>query len=464
MRVAIWRSPWLEALLGGPVEQTGLTEDAVLRLVEAGARESDELELKRDPYRGAPADRPVQWTVEQEFAKDVTALANHVGGLLLIGVREQDGAAAEAVPSVADPDREVQRLGQALANYASRVPRAVFVPIPAAAGGHYLAVVVPASPLAPHTVTGLRGDSRRPLHWFVRDGGHTRPLAESDVAERYRARLRGAADRAVRRDRVVADGREALGRSDDLWLWAATVPEAHVPARLDAAAVRDAARWWEQEYSFVSPLSRWLHANGHPIAGPDRTTFTGPPLRDNDDETDPRAAYVELHADGSAFAATPVELNTGEDGGIGVVTLVDDMTAIADACLSWTLHQTGTWGTADIVCGLRDGAAPDGALSRPAELVDYSHGQSRRLRRTRRLHRPPTATTTTDLADCVTPQGRLAATAAAAAALLQWFGVAEPPQIAPDGTVRTHEWGDAREREVEQWADHREIPHTDWAS
>lgn len=461
--MAIWRSPALEALLGGPVDETGLTEHAVLRLVAAGARESDELEFKRDPYPAAPAGRPLTWTTEQELAKDVTTLANHVGGLLLIGVDEQDGVAAEAVPTVTDPDREVQRLRQALVNHAAPVPRAVFVPIPAAAGGHYLAVIVPPSPLAPHAVTGQRGDSRRPLHWFVRDGAHTRPLAEPDVADRYRARLRGAADRAERRDRVAAEGREALGRADDLWLWAATVPEAPVPARLDAAAVRDAAHWWQHDYRFNSPLSRRLEAGGEPIAGPDRTTFTGPAPLDADDDTDPRYAYLELHADGSAFAATPVELNTGDDGGIGVVTLVDDMTVIADACLSWTLRQTGTWGTADVVCGLRDGAAHDGELTRPAELVEYSHGQSRRVRLTRRLHRPPTATTTADLADCTTSQGRLAATAAAAAGLLQWFGVPEPLQIAPDGTVRTYEWGDhSRARQVEQWAANRGIAHTDW--
>lgn len=463
MRVAIWRSPALEALLGGPVDETGLTEDAVLRLVAVGAREGDELEFKRDPYPGAPAGRSLAWTTEQEFAKDVTALANHVGGLLLIGVEEQDGIAIEAVPTVGDPDREVQRLGLALVNHAAPVPRAVFVPILAAAGGHYLAVVVPPSPLAPHAVTGQRGDSRRPLHWFVRDGAHTRPLAEPDVADRYRARLRGAADRTARRDSVAAEGRDSLGRSDDLWLWAATVPEAPVPTRLDAEAVRDAARWWRQDYRFSSPLGRVLEAGGEPIAGPDRTTLTGRPPLDDDDEADPRFAYIELHADGSAFAATPVELNTGDDGGIGVVTLVDDMTVIADACLSWTLRQTGTWGTADVVCGLRDGAAPDGELTGPAELVDYSHGQSRRVRLTRRLHRPPSATTTADLADCTNPQGRLAATAAAAAGLLQWFGVPEPPQIASDGTVRTHEWGDpSRARQVEQWAANRGIAHTDW--
>lgn len=180
--MAIWRSTELETLLGGPLDETGLTAASLQRLVE------------------------------QEFAKDVTALANHAGGLLLIGVDEQDGAASEAVPSVSDPDRDSQRLRQALVNHAQPVPRTAFVPIPAV-GGHQLAVIIPPSPLAPHAVTGGRGDDRRPLHWYVRDGAHVRALAESEVAERYRARFRGADDRAARRSRAAAEGREALGRA-----------------------------------------------------------------------------------------------------------------------------------------------------------------------------------------------------------------------------------------------------------
>jgi len=461
--VAIWRSTELEMLLGGPLDETGLTAASVQRLVDAAARESEVLELKRDPYPGAPRDRQLPWTAEQEFAKDVTALANHAGGLLLIGVVEQDGAASEAVPSVSDPDRDSQRLRQALVNHAQPVPRTAFVPIPAD-GGHHLAVIIPPSPLAPHAVTGGRGDDRRPLHWYVRDGAHARALAESEVAERYRARFRGADDRAARRSRVAAEGREALGRSDGLWLYTATVPQAPVPATLDAEAVRDAEQWWRSEYRFASPLGRFLDANGPPIAGPGRTTFTGRPGRFYDDEagkTDPRDAYVELHADGSAFAATPVELNTGDGQGVGVVALVDDMTCLADACLSWTLRLAGSWGTADMVSGLRDGQADDGALSRPAELVDYRHGQSSRLRRTRSLRRPPTSVVSGDLAGCDTVRGRLVTAASAAGSVLQWFGIPEPPQIAADGTIRTNEWGSTqRARDVERWADARGISHT----
>lgn len=430
--VPIWRNPALEALLGGPLEETGLTDAAVHSLVAQQARESEVLELKAQPYPGAPPGAPIAWTAEQELAKDVTALANTAGGLLLIGVEETGGAASAATPFQDDPEAVAQRLGRALVNHSAPVPRVAWIPFPAAAGGHYLAVVVPPSPLAPHAVTGQRGDSRRPLHWFVRDGADTRPVSEPEIADRYRTRFRGADDQQTRRERVAGEGREALGRSDRLWLWTAVVPHAPVPAVLDAHSVRNTTRWWQTEYGFASPLDRSLHTEGRPYAGPGRTIFTGLPGRADQDPTDPSGgAYVELHTDGSAFAATPVALNTGLDGGIGDTTLVDDLVVLVDACLSWTVRQAGAWGNADLLAGLRDGPAPDGELSQPAELVTTVYGETRRQPGTRRLDKPPTITITVDLTTADTHRGRLAATGSAAAAILQWFGLPEATQIAP---------------------------------
>ena len=201
--MAIWRSPALEALLGGPLDETGLTDAAVQALVAAQVRETEVLEFKAQPYPGAPPGAPLPWTAEQELAKDITALTNTAGGLLLIGVEESDGAASAAAPFPDDPEALIQRLGRALVNHSAPASRVAWIPIAAVAGGHYLAVIVPPSPLAPHAVTGQRGDSRRPLHWFVRDGADTRPLAESEVAERYRTRFRGADDQQIRRERLA---------------------------------------------------------------------------------------------------------------------------------------------------------------------------------------------------------------------------------------------------------------------
>jgi hypothetical protein len=189
--------------------------------------------------------------------------------------------------------------------------------------------------------------------------------------------------------------------------------------------------------------------------------MTGLRWRDDQDPTDPSGAYVELHVDGSAFVATPVELNTGADGGgIGETTLVDDLIVLVDACLSWTVRQAGAWGNADLLAGLRDGPAPDGELSRPTTLVTKAHGQTRRRPGTRRLDKPPTVTLTVDLTTADTHRGRLAATGGAAAAILQWFGLPEATQIAPDGTLRTAQWvGANQERRIAEWADAYDIPH-----
>jgi len=104
----------------------------------------------------------------------VAALANLRGGLILIGVEEQNEVATVANPCVADPGALEQRLRQALANHAAPAPRVAFVPVPSAAGGYYVAVVVPPSPAAPHAVVGGSGSSRQPLHYPVRDGADVR--------------------------------------------------------------------------------------------------------------------------------------------------------------------------------------------------------------------------------------------------------------------------------------------------
>ncbi len=90
--MAIWRQPDLEALLGGPLDAEGLTQKTIERLVDEGAHESEVLDFKGALDLPTKGPRP-PWLPEQEFAKDVAALANHRGGLLLIGVEEVDVAA-----------------------------------------------------------------------------------------------------------------------------------------------------------------------------------------------------------------------------------------------------------------------------------------------------------------------------------------------------------------------------------
>ncbi len=76
----------------------------VQSLIDTGASESVHLEFKRESYSNADADK-------KELLKDITAFANVLGGHLIIGIDEEDGAASSLVPlSGIDVDKELLRL------------------------------------------------------------------------------------------------------------------------------------------------------------------------------------------------------------------------------------------------------------------------------------------------------------------------------------------------------------------
>src|SRR5687768_16415257 len=73
-------------------------------LVAAGVTESAHLDFKRESYGGADGDK-------KELLKDVSSFANCLGGHLVIGVDEDDGAASALTAlSLSDVDGELLRL------------------------------------------------------------------------------------------------------------------------------------------------------------------------------------------------------------------------------------------------------------------------------------------------------------------------------------------------------------------
>lgn len=453
-RVAIWRSPELEAIFGGPLDATGITEEAVQRVVADQTPESEVLDFKQVLWAKTPRPRP-PWTEEQEFAKDVGAFANHRGGVLLVGVTELGGVAKAAAPiSIATSgEAEERRLRQALVNNLAPLATAEFIWIPVAAGGWFCAVVVPRSPRTPHAVVIESGTG---LRYPVRHGADTAWLSEAEVAERYRRRTLAQADDAERVQRVVGQGREALRRVSGVWLFAAAVPELPVEGALDQRTVETFEEWHRSSLQ-VSPLNRSLSAYGRGIPAPGKVTFTGSLRTADEDETEVRDAYVELHVDGSALAASPVGFHTSEESNrdVGELTLVDDGVLVVDLVLRWCADRVGAWGTATIVVGLWD---CDGEVAEPIRLVFAEGGPVRRRRGTRAVSKSLMTTTVADLAAVSSLQERLAVTHAALSGLLQWFGVAEPLQILRDGTIVPQQFTMSWYREVESWATYHDVP------
>ena len=78
-------------------------DDATMQeLIRAGASESVHLEFKRESYGKADKHK-------KELLKDITAFANTLGGHLIIGMNEKDGAASELTP-LSNVHDEISRL------------------------------------------------------------------------------------------------------------------------------------------------------------------------------------------------------------------------------------------------------------------------------------------------------------------------------------------------------------------
>jgi hypothetical protein len=135
----------------GPFTSGGVRfrSDADLQwLVDNRMPEGDRLEYKRDMYGGADKQR-------LEMLRDVTSMANHRGGHILIGVEEgRDGTAVDVPgvePSQHDP-WDVWLTNICLTTIEPRILGLRIEQIDLVNGKHVVVVEVPESPNAPHMV------------------------------------------------------------------------------------------------------------------------------------------------------------------------------------------------------------------------------------------------------------------------------------------------------------------------
>ncbi|MCU1394864.1 MAG: hypothetical protein JWM34_3292 [Ilumatobacteraceae bacterium] len=459
--MARWRNPELESVFGGALDDDfGFSAENVERIVAAGTPETDLLEFKTGLYQG-PGGAP--WTDKQELCKDVAELANHRGGVLLLGVKTTAGIAVGLRPiTTTNTDTEEMRLRAVLAQYQAPLAQSYCYWIPA--GGpneYYVAIVVPPSPRQPHSVVQVN-DERRSHFYPVRDGSGTRFMAEAEIGERYRLRDSARQDQARRFDSVIASAWTELEWTGQMWLYVAAVPESPVSVQLNAETVLQISEW-EQHERRESPMGRTLDADGHGIPRPGGVTFTGLKVDPMAADVDICDAYVELHVDGSAFIAKPaqaeLDLSTGEVL-LGEFSLVDDVVQLVDFAVRWTEHQSGPWGNAILRCGFMD-SDPNrdpSELTSGLRLARRSVGATMMPRpRSRTVTRAPHADVLVDLAHVGTMQERLVVTYEAASGLFHHFGIAEPDQLSPDGRISPARF-EGRSREVFDWAQLNNVP------
>ncbi len=92
-------------------------------------------------------------------------MANMSGGVVVLGLQEDDRARATGVRGVALSDAEYARMRQSVASQVSPLPLFDILPVedPKTAGHGFILLAVPRSVIAPHTVTvneGLRFPQR----------------------------------------------------------------------------------------------------------------------------------------------------------------------------------------------------------------------------------------------------------------------------------------------------------------
>lgn len=275
-------NPRLELILGCAL--AAINWSVVSSLVERRVTEDLTLDYKRELYGRSDADK-------KELAKDVAALANAAGGLIILGVDEDAQSAARGVPCVALSDDERRRMVDILVRgIAPLVPDLVVGEVEHpedSARGVYM-LLVPPSDQAPHGVR--RNDA---YAWPVREDRQARWMSESELASRYRTRFSGESQQTVRLDKIWQDSLPRVVSRHRGYVAVGLVPgrAGHLPA--DRAA-----------------YSNWLRSTNTPITeavgDPEGTVSLGRRRVVFGGSSD---HHVELHSDGSGFAAGRVTVD-----------------------------------------------------------------------------------------------------------------------------------------------------------
>ena len=294
-------------------EQLGETprelDFALLRAaVDAKLTETESLDWKKSlPAKGEEPAR--------EFAKDVAAMANTRGGLIVYGVEEEPGTArAKAFSSVDNSDAAQRRLRQLAVNGVHPVvPGLQCVPLGNDDGADkVLVLVVPRSPDAPHVI-GVRDRLGVPFRY----GAATEWLREREIERAYADRFAGRQAETRRLAEMVEETAAMLDLNRSAWLVGVSRPRTPLPAvagPVAASAVRTVLESVLHRTLDMLPAARRDHFAllrelggnaSNPRAGLHRWIVRIPTSHDVDMQS--IFVHVELHHDGSVVLAAQVD-------------------------------------------------------------------------------------------------------------------------------------------------------------
>lgn len=284
----------------GPLDDTLL--DAA---VAAGAVEADDLDWKSElpPAKGLP---------QTDLPKDIAAMANSGGGIIVFGVRESQKAATERV-DVGEVDEAYERALRSAAITAISPP--VFglnVRCLGTEGNRAVVVEVPASIDGPHLI--YRND------YFgapVRNDSDTVWMKERQIEAMYRTRFEERRHAVEVLDSLY--GEAAAGRDSSKRAWLIAVAHPRIPRFGDRLAREQARRVLTKAVGLA--LTYAGRGGIHPLESVDRDN-PRPGLRRwvavntaTGERSIWKEAWMSIHHDGSATIATAVGGHRMSSGG-----------------------------------------------------------------------------------------------------------------------------------------------------
>ena len=324
------------------VDPSEITYELTEQAVSSHVVEAEDLDWKRDlPAKGSASSR--------EFSKDIAAMANGGGGMIVYGIEEERGrGTAKAIHPVDISESTVRRL-RALASAhvhpAILISHLFGVPSRDDAGQGVIVLVVARSIDAPHFIG--TDDS---LGIPVRDGSDTRWMREAEIARTYGRRFE---TRTKLREGMEADairGLHGLDRTFTTWLVAVAAPELNGGAQHEVTRedVSDCVATAKRKAESLSDGNYWMSNLGDLEGGYNaRKGFRKRVVEAGDGNAEFTSSLrVELHDNGSIVVAQASA--TVQSDGKGQAT-VDELTlnAFCRDVVSLLSARPGAWHTGE---------------------------------------------------------------------------------------------------------------------
>jgi schlafen family protein len=428
------RSARIESLLG--VQLGNVEASHIKGLIDHQVAETFDLDYKGELYGTRDQDK-------RDLAGDVAALANTAGGIIILGIVEDDQARAESASLVELSEDEKGRMQKIIASNVAPIPVFDILPIanaPDTGQGFYI-IAVPRSPMAPHAVL-----VNQALRYPRRNGSDTRYLSEPEVADAYRSRISSGRQQLERLEEAQIEAVKRLERMDRCWIVISLVPDLEGNFLVDNRALRNFQLGLTgRNVNLFMGGSTWSRF----LVGRRRLIADGT-LRESEGATH---LYTELHGDGVGVLA--IELTnyrsvaiTETDSREFLINDEETVEAILSGLLFLGKHA-------------QDRAAAGGnALIRlslyPITSAHLSHARNfggGRLGSQRVIQGDDLTERVFPLDEIATEGSSLVtATYILATDLFQAFGHSEALQLDRDGRIRIRYWSRPLHEDLRSWA------------